>query len=65
MAPGWNHAFLRSRPDVARPDVQFFFMHASYANAADRKLHRFPGMTLGVTQLRPQSRSRSMRYRRT
>jgi choline dehydrogenase-like flavoprotein len=53
---GLNHAFLRSRPDVARPDVQFFFMHASYANAADRKLHRFPGMTLGVTQLRPQSR---------
>ena len=53
---GLNHAFLRSRPDVDRPDVQFFFMHASYANAAERKLDRFPGMTLGVTQLRPQSR---------
>ena len=53
---GLNHAFLRSRPDADRPDVQFFFMHASYANAAERKLDRFPGMTLGVTQLRPQSR---------
>jgi choline dehydrogenase len=53
---GLNHAFLRSRPDIDRPDVQFFFMHASYANAAERKLHHFPGMTLGVTQLRPQSR---------
>ena len=53
---GLNHAFLRSRPDVDRPDVQFFFMHASYANAAERKLDRFPGMTLGVTQLRPKSR---------
>lgn len=53
---GLNHAFLRSRPELDRPDVQFFFMHASYANAAERKLHRFPGMTLGVTQLRPQSR---------
>ncbi|CAM3172389.1 GMC family oxidoreductase [Paracoccus nototheniae] len=53
---GLNHAFLRTRPDLDRPDVQFFFMHASYANAAERKLHSFPGMTLGVTQLRPQSR---------
>ena len=49
-------AFLRSREDLDRPDVQFFFMHASYANAAERKLDKFPGMTLGVTQLRPQSR---------
>ncbi|RLL74406.1 GMC family oxidoreductase [Ochrobactrum soli] len=53
---GLNHAFLRSRPELDRPDVQFFFMHASYANAAERKLHHFPGMTLGVTQLRPRSR---------
>ncbi|RWR05471.1 GMC family oxidoreductase [Paenirhodobacter populi] len=53
---GLTHAFLRSREDVARPDVQYFFMHASYANAAERKLDRAPGMTLGVTQLRPQSR---------
>ncbi|WBU62084.1 GMC family oxidoreductase [Paracoccus albus] len=53
---GLTHGFLRSRPDLDRPDVQFFFMHASYANAAERKLDRFPGMTIGVTQLRPQSR---------
>jgi choline dehydrogenase-like flavoprotein len=31
-------------------------MHASYANAGDRKLNRVPGMTIGVTQMRPQSR---------
>ena len=53
---GLTHGFLRSRADLDRPDVQFFFMHASYANAAERKLDKFPGMTLGVTQLRPQSR---------
>ncbi len=53
---GLTHGFLRSRPGLERPDVQYFFMHASYANAAERKLHKFPGMTLGVTQLRPQSR---------
>ncbi|MCE8471441.1 GMC oxidoreductase, partial [Rhodovulum sulfidophilum] len=53
---GLAHGFLRSRDGLDRPDVQYFFMHASYANAAERKLDRFPGMTLGVTQLRPQSR---------
>ncbi len=31
-------------------------MHASYANAAERKLDTAPGMTIGVTQLRPESR---------
>ena len=31
-------------------------MHAGHANAAERRLHDFPGMTLGVSQLRPQSR---------
>lgn len=53
---GLSYGFLRSHPGVDRPDVQLFFMHASYANAAERKLDRFPGMTLGVTQLRPKSR---------
>ncbi|MHA6345632.1 GMC family oxidoreductase [Roseivivax sp. CAU 1761] len=53
---GLAHGFLRSRPGLAGPDVQLFFMHASYANAAERRLERRPGMTLGVTQLRPESR---------
>lgn len=53
---GLAHGFLRSMPGLDRPDVQYFFMHASYANAAERKLDKFPGMTLGVTQLRPRSR---------
>lgn len=53
---GLAHGFVRTREGLAGPDVQYFFMHASYANAAERKLHPFPGMTLGVTQLRPESR---------
>ncbi|EKF44268.1 glucose-methanol-choline oxidoreductase [Nitratireductor indicus C115] len=53
---GLAHGFVRTREGLEGPDVQFFFMHASYANAAERKLDRFPGMTLGVTQLRPESR---------
>lgn len=55
-ATGLAHGFLRTRPGLEGPDIQLFFMHASYANAAERKLDRAPGMTLGVSQLRPQSR---------
>ncbi len=40
---------------MAAPDAQYFFVHAGYANAAERILDRHPGMTLGVAQLRPQS----------
>lgn len=53
---GLAHGFVRTRDGLAGPDVQYFFMHASYANAAERKLEPLPGMTLGVTQLRPESR---------
>jgi len=53
---GLVHGFMRTRPDLMGPDVQLFFLHASYANAAERKLDRLPGMTIGVTQLRPESR---------
>lgn len=53
---GLAHGFVRTREGLAGPDVQYFFMHASYGNAAERKLEREPGMTLGVTQLRPESR---------
>lgn len=53
---GLGFGFVRTQPDLPGPDAQFFFMHASYANAAERKLDPKPGMTLGVTQLRPRSR---------
>lgn len=55
LGTGLAHAFVKTRPDLETPDIQFFFMHASYANAADRKLDKEPGMTIGVTQLRPES----------
>ncbi|MDP4024657.1 GMC family oxidoreductase N-terminal domain-containing protein [Methylobacterium sp. NEAU 140] len=56
LGTGLAHGFVRTRPGLDGPDVQYFFMHASYANAAERKLDRLPGMTIGVTQLRPESR---------
>lgn len=55
LGTGLAHGFVRTRPGLAGPDIQYFFMHASYANAADRALDHLPGMTIGVTQLRPQS----------
>jgi choline dehydrogenase-like flavoprotein len=56
LATGLAHGFVRTRPGLSSPDVQYFFMHASYANAADRKLDHEPGMTIGVSPLRPESR---------
>jgi len=55
LGTGLVFGFVKSRPDLSAPDVQYFFMHASYANAAERKLDRLPGMTLGVAQMRPES----------
>jgi len=55
LATGLAHGFVKTRPEAIGPDVQYFFMHASYANAADRRLDRAPGMTVGVTGLRPES----------
>jgi choline dehydrogenase-like flavoprotein len=48
--------FVKTAPHLATPDLQYFFAHASYATAADRVLDSKPGMTIGVTQLRPRSR---------
>lgn len=56
LGTGLAHGFVRTTEREASPDVQLFFMHASYANAAERVLDRQPGMTVGVTQLRPESR---------
>ncbi|HEY9568937.1 MAG TPA: GMC oxidoreductase, partial [Thalassobaculum sp.] len=48
--------FVKTRPELATPDVQFHLAHASYADAATRKLEREPGMTLAVCPLRSESR---------
>lgn len=56
LGTGLVHGFIKTCPTLSSPDVQFFFVHASYANAATRVLDRHPGMTIGVTQLRPTSK---------
>ena len=59
MSPSHGGGFARTRPELATPDIQMFFTPASYADGAavDRRdLEPLPGMTCGVSQLRPESR---------
>jgi choline dehydrogenase len=53
---GIVYGFARTRPELAEPDVQYHFSHASYATAATRVLDREPGMTLAVYQCRPEAK---------
>jgi choline dehydrogenase len=55
LGTGLVNAFVKTRPEMKTADAQFFFVHASYANAAERVLDKLPGMTIGVAQLRPES----------
>jgi choline dehydrogenase len=50
------HGFVRTRGELAVPDVQYFFTHASYADPQTRVLDREPGMTLSLYQCRPESK---------
>lgn len=54
LGPALCHGFVVT-DEGERPDAQFLFMHASYANAAKRILDRLPGMTIGIIQQRPHS----------
>ncbi|MEM7405433.1 MAG: choline dehydrogenase [Pseudomonadota bacterium] len=56
LTAGIGHGFVRTRPELASPDCQFFFAHASFSSAKTRALDREPGMTIGVYQCRPESR---------
>ena len=53
---GIAHGFVRTRPELETPDVQFHFAHASYAPGKRGMLEKEPGMMLSVCQLRPESR---------
>jgi choline dehydrogenase-like flavoprotein len=55
FAAGIVYGFVRTRPELEAPDVQYVFAHASYANPQVRVLDRAPGMTLSLYQCRPKS----------
>jgi len=50
------NAFFRTRPELETPDVQIQFFPGTYDNMRDRTLHSHPGVTLGPTLLRLESR---------
>ncbi len=49
--------FARSRPDLETPDIQYHFQPLS-ADKPGIEMHDFPGVTLSVCQLRPESKGR-------
>ncbi|MFZ2076173.1 MAG: choline dehydrogenase [Xanthobacteraceae bacterium] len=55
IGAGYAGAFLRTRPELATPDVQVHFLIFS-ADAAGAVLHAFPGFMASVCRLRPESR---------
>jgi choline dehydrogenase len=53
---GVVYGFVRTRPGLEGPDMQFHMAHASYDTAATRLLEAEPGMTVVIGQCRPESR---------
>ncbi|MFL5280010.1 MAG: GMC family oxidoreductase [Rhodopila sp.] len=53
---GIAFGFVKTRPELEEPDVQYHFAHASYGDAQKRDLETEPGMTLTVYQCRPESK---------
>ncbi len=48
-------AFLRTRPELATPDIQLHLIPYAVKDPKRRKLHAFPAMTAACYQLRPES----------
>jgi choline dehydrogenase len=55
ISAGQVGIFAKTRPELATPDVQFHFIVFSSDRPAEG-LHKFPGFTQNVCQLRPESR---------
>jgi choline dehydrogenase len=56
LTAGIVYGFVRTRPGLESPDMQFHMAHASYDTAQKRDLEREPGMTVVIGQCRPDSR---------
>ncbi|MFZ9078994.1 MAG: GMC family oxidoreductase, partial [Alphaproteobacteria bacterium] len=53
---GIVHGFVKTRPELETPDIQYHIAHASITDIKTRALEKEPGMTCAPCQLRPQSR---------
>ena len=56
LTAGVVFGFVRTRPGLETPDMQFHMAHASYDSAQKRMLEKDPGMTVVIGQCRPDSR---------
>ena len=56
LTAGVVYGFVRTRPGLETPDMQFHMAHASYDTAQKRLLEKEPGMTVVIGQCRPDSR---------
>jgi choline dehydrogenase len=61
VSAGYAGAFARTRLELSRPDVQFYFINFSLPKAGER-LHPFSAFTCSMCPLRPQARG-SVRIR--
>ncbi len=55
VSAGYAAAFLRTRPELTRPDAQLYFINFSTAKRGGH-LHPFSGFTCSVSQLQAESR---------
>ena len=55
VSAGYAGAFARTRPEIARPDAQIYFINFSTAKRGG-VLHPFSGFTLSVSQTQVESR---------
>jgi choline dehydrogenase len=55
IAAGYAAAFVRTRPEVPRPDAQIYFINFSTAKRGG-VLHAFSGFTCSVSQMQVESR---------
>ncbi|UVO35703.1 GMC family oxidoreductase N-terminal domain-containing protein [Bradyrhizobium arachidis] len=53
---GQVFGFVRTRKDIDTPDIEFLMSPASYDPSHVRRLEKEPGMTVLVSQCRPESR---------
>ncbi len=55
LSPSLIHVFWKSRPELARGDIQVLFTPGSYKEGKTYALDDFPGMSCGARQQRPRS----------
>ncbi len=56
MPAGIVCGFVKSRPEMDEPDLQYHIAHATFKDPHKRIFDPFPGLTIGPCQLRPESR---------